>query len=80
MKTKYEYIHFNHHEGYQSYKWWTCHNNRMNDELGEVEYNKQWRRWEFTADVHAAFSASCLDDISHFMKQLKDAKEIEKVK
>mgnify|MGYP001567459224 CR=1 FL=1 len=72
MKTKYKYIHFTEDKDNAA---WLCMNTKHSDLLGWVDYNSGWKQHVFTAAGNdIIFSASCLDDISHFMKQL-DAKK-----
>lgn len=72
MKTEYEYIHFDNIEDKSKNSVWSCRNNRNNSELGRVQWYPQWRQYCFLSlMIHeAVFSASCHDDISHFLKQL----------
>src|SRR5690606_24045044 len=35
---------------------------------------KKWEEWEFLPDSYTAFTHQCLEDIIHFIKQLKDLK------
>lgn len=70
MKAFYKYIHFAQLTDHE----WVCMNTKKKEMLGTVEFYKNWRQWEFAPDELAVFSAGCLDDISHFMQQLKDPK------
>ena len=70
MKTKYKFIEFRKEDNNLYYIW----NHRYNQYLGELRYNaiKKWEEWEFLPDSYTAFTHQCLEDIIHFIKQLKD--------
>ena len=69
MKTRYTYIHFT-----QTYltNIWTVSNNKSGGTLGMISYYKPWKQFVFSAENEMdIFSISCLQDIIHFMSQLK---------
>jgi len=68
MKTKYNYIHFKEVDDY-----WECRNNKKNKVLGIVYTSKQWKQYVYAPQTITVYSADCLADIQHFMKQLKEA-------
>ncbi len=71
MKTVYKYIKFV-HPIFDKLSW-SCVNKRHGDLLGTVRWSSGWREHVFIAiSDDIVFSASCLDDISHFMKQLNE--------
>ena len=72
LKTKYKYIEFVQESNmYQANPIWRCKNKRHGSQLGIVEYYPEWKQWVIGAIDHRnIFSADCLDDISHFLKQL----------
>ncbi len=65
MKTKYKYIEFVKHPGF-----WQCRNKRTGGWLCDVEWDAQCKQYVAGFNGGAAFSADCLDEISHFLKQL----------
>ncbi len=71
LKTKYKYIHFESNgiddNGHPNY---ICWNNKNYDSLGVVEYGA-WKRYIFAPDMNTEFSVDCLQDIIHFIGQLK---------
>ncbi len=68
MKTKYEHIYFE--KDNDDPVIWDCHNNKGYGVLGFVDYYKVWKQFVFNSADCAVFSNDCLDDISHFLKQL----------
>lgn len=71
MKTRYKYIHFEIRADDEDI--WECHNNRTDDLLGELNFDKQWRQWVFMPEHGCIFSADCLQDIIHFIEQIKNS-------
>ena len=69
LKTKYKFIHFRAipHSG-KSYE---CVNNRHGDILGKVTYEYSWKQYIFEPEPDTTFSVDCLQDIIHFIGQLK---------
>lgn len=67
MKTKYKFIYF---KQMIEPGCWECLNNKRNDTLGYLKYYKVWKEYILKSEDFVFFSASCLDDISHFLKQL----------
>lgn len=72
MKTRYEYIHFVKIEDKPKTSVWRCQNNKSNHELGLIMWYAPWRQYVFEPAVaYAVFNDACLDDISHFLGQLR---------
>jgi hypothetical protein len=71
MKTRYRFINF--------IDWprpegtvWDCVNNKSAVVLGQCCFYKPWKQWVFSQHgPDCVFSADCLQDIAHFMGQLK---------
>lgn len=70
MKTNYKDIYFE-----ETANSWRCYNNTIKTLLGWTEYYKLWKQFIFNAADYVIFSADCLADISHFLKQLNDRKD-----
>ena len=51
----------------------SCRNNRTNNELGFVEWHEPWKQYCYFPNTEAVYSAECLNDISAFLKEIKDA-------
>ena len=73
IKTKYKYIEF---VPTVLVDMWNCINRKSKSELGTVDWDKQEHRYVFEPanmpESALIFSADCLQDIAHFIKQLKD--------
>ncbi len=88
MNTKYKHIYFRDMSQYypkRKTSTWLCINH-SEVKLGTVQWNSGWRQYIFIPDQTSElmFSASCLDDIGHFIKQLMsqritDKKQIERI-
>lgn len=73
MKTVYRYIKFERTES-MGLVIWQCRNSRHDDLLGKCQWDIQWHQFVFfPTSQWCVFSADCLDDISHFLKQLNEA-------
>ena len=70
MKLKYEYIEFLFIQKLQKTKVYECHNIKSGHPLGVVKWYPAWRRYCYFPTHEAVYSASCLDDISDFLKQI----------
>jgi len=73
MKTKYKFIHFEEIPYLQTgkTKHYDCLNNRTNDSLGIVEWERGWRQYIFNpSSTSVIFSVGCMLDIIDFIKQL----------
>lgn len=70
-KTKYKYIEF-HAEAQQGVAYWSIWNHKYKQLIGRVEFHKRWKEWEFVPEYGTGFTIECLEDIIHFIKQLKD--------
>ena len=73
MKHKYKRIHFLRADTdlLKEKPYWRCKNNRTYATLGIVEMYSQWNKYVFEPTANCAFDISCLQDIIHFMGQLK---------
>lgn len=73
-KTKYKHIEFREHVLKRDGKdvtVWLCSNPKAGVTLGWVESYPSWKQHVFSAlNNTMIFSASCLEDIVHFIKQL----------
>jgi len=73
MKTRYKYIHFEHVVDND----YDVVNNRSNETLGFVLWYRDWSCYTFESKgIGYVFNATCLDDISHFLKQLGKPEKI----
>ena len=68
MKTKYKHIHFVRVDAHH----WNCLNNKTGGVLCEIYHYAPWRKYVFEGQGGCVFDTSCLQDILHFMGQLKD--------
>ena len=71
IETKYKFIHFIVVEKKPKTDVWECRNNRSNGFLGEVRWYSAWRQYCFYAEYGCIFNDTCLNDISHFLGQLR---------
>ena len=72
MKTRYKYIHFLRLDEYE----WDVVNNRSDETLGFISWDSKWACPVFCSKgLDFIFNATCLDDISHFMKQLGESEK-----
>ena len=65
MKQIYKYIEFL----YLGQRW-TCLNKVRRDQLGVLEYNHNWKKWEYVPREGTGYTPGCLRDIADFMDQL----------
>jgi len=74
MQTKYKYIHFveRHNEG--KTRRFNCCNIKLDELIGIVKWYGAFRGYSFFPEWGSIYSQGCLDDISHFMQQLKEVK------
>jgi len=73
MKTRYKYIHFEEGPGPKAvYPSYYCWNNRNDHILGKVFFYRTWDKYVFEGGDGCVFSASCLEDIIDFLKQLNE--------
>ena len=71
-KTRYKFIHFVMVKQNPKTEIYACRNNSSNDELGVVRWYPAWRQYcFFPVFGDLVFNAGCLDDITHFIKQMK---------
>ncbi len=78
LKTKYKHIYFrdmSHYYPRRKTLTYLCIN-KSEIVLGRVAWRSGWRRYAFTPCrvEKLIFSAGCLDDISHFIKQLMEVR------
>ena len=83
MKTLYKFIYFektiirrkNEDETilWEDHPVWNCRNRRSGDVLGQIFWHRPWRQYTIHPTPDAVFNSTCLDDISHFLEQLKNA-------
>jgi len=71
MKTIYKYIYFEVIEEKPKTKVWGCFTIAGHSRLGEVKWYGPWRQYTFSPIPDTDFSMDCLDDIKHFLGQLK---------
>lgn len=70
MKIKYKYIEFTKVED----DLWEINNHKYEEKLATLEWHKKWKQWELCPFPMVAFTQDCLEDVIHFIKQLKEAK------
>jgi hypothetical protein len=71
MKTVYKYIRFVKDE---TEPYYVCNNKNTGVLLGWVEWEHHWQQWVFATTTGTIFSVACLQDIIHFISQLKPLK------
>lgn len=69
-QVEYKYISFVESITNKNKQVWQCVNNSSKEELGLVKWYATWRRYCYFPTVQAVYSDDCLDDISHFIKQI----------
>ena len=76
MKTQYKYICFEKIDaGKRKTYIFECLN-REGFLLGNVEWERGWRQYCFYPREDTVLARSCIDDISHFIKQLMDQRKL----
>lgn len=66
MITRFRYIEF------RSWgEFWICLALKPPCRLGTVEFNGQWKKWEFVPEAGTAYTPDCLRDIAAFIGQLR---------
>jgi hypothetical protein len=65
MKTKYKYIEFNFIKDV-----WLITNHKRKEHIGQLVWNKRWKEWEFYPYEDTGWTLICLEDLTHFIKQL----------
>ena len=76
VKTRYKYIHFEEFTNDKRSSYY-CKNNRHGTILGHVEFYAEWKSYIFEPWIAESvregivFNIGCLQDIIHFMGQLK---------
>jgi len=73
IKTHYKKIEF-YQDGEDDKTWFCCNHHRggSGEDLGRVVWDADmWKCWVWQQDPEVKFSISCIDDLGHFMKQLK---------
>ena len=71
MKTRYKFIYFIHVANKPKTSVWHCLNNGSDSLLGGIEWYGPWRQYCFFPEFDTVFNVSCLEDINHFIGQLK---------
>ena len=71
LKTEYKYIRFFPMESKGKTEIWSCHNSRHGETLGIVKWYGPWRQYCYFASAQAVYSVGCLEDIKHFIEELK---------
>lgn len=75
MKTEYQYLIFVEVDNpNKKTKIFECRNKNSQTVLGLVKWHGAWRQYCYFPTVRAVYSAGCLDDMSEFIKQLKENK------
>jgi len=77
MQTKYKYIHFEIIEEKRKTHVWGCFNNRSGKLIGEIKWYSAWRQYCFFPYTRSLFNDTCLDNVSHFLGQLRDGRKPE---
>ena len=75
MKTEYKFIYFIKVEDKPKTSIWHCRNDRSDDLLGEIKWYGPWRQYCFYPVPETIFNVGCLEDINHFIGQLKAERE-----
>ncbi len=71
-KYNYKYLHFIQVENPgRKTSIWECRNNRSQATLGLVKWYGPWRQYCYYPTVQAVYSPGCMDDMAHFIRQLK---------
>jgi hypothetical protein len=71
MQARYTYIHFEQIGQKPKTSVWACRSNSSKAILGMIEWYPPWRQYCFFPAPDCVFNVSCLDDIKHFIGQLK---------
>ncbi len=71
MKTLYKYIHFAKAADKPKTSVWACFNTSSGTSLGLVQWYAPWRQYCFFPEPNRVFNIGCMDDINHFIGQLK---------
>ena len=55
---------------------WSVRNRYHRHELGKISWDRSWKQFVFcpNRDAMLIFSSDCLEDIAHFINQLKEEK------
>jgi len=77
MKTEYEYLEFKQLPSEGKTEKWICLNKHHRNGIGMVQWYGPWRQYCFLCPGEIVFSAGCLEDISDFIKQLKEKRNNE---
>jgi hypothetical protein len=75
MQTKYEYLTFEKTAQPGKTTVWDCKNSRSGTVLGIVKWYSPWRQYCYFPTVQAVYSTGCLNDITHFIGQLKEGEK-----
>lgn len=69
LKTKYKYIEFK-ERPHKEAELWICLNKKDGTHLADLIYYKPWRQWVVEFQEGCVFNNTCLNDISHFLRQI----------
>jgi hypothetical protein len=75
VKTEYEFIHFKKVEDKPKTSVWACMNTENRSVLGHVKWYGPWRQYCFFPEAFVVFHNGCLQDICHFIQQLKEERK-----
>ena len=76
MKIEYKYIRFELIECKPKTDVYAIRNINSLVIIGYISWNRAWRQYCFDTQAGMTFSASCLNDISDFIKQLMDKRNL----
>lgn len=72
MRTKYKFLLFEKADKQPTRtQVWECKNAKSGNVLGLVKWYGPWRQYCYFPVVQAVYSDGCLNDITHFIGQLK---------
>ena len=74
MKTDYEFIYFVKVEDKPKTSVWDCRSIE-HIILGQVKWYSHWRQYCFYPDADTIFHGGCMQDICHFIGQLKEERK-----
>jgi hypothetical protein len=75
MQLDYEYLIFVVQQSTGKTSRYHCTTKSAGALLGEVKWHSPWRQYCYFPQIQAVYSAGCMTDIAHFVKQLNDARK-----
>jgi hypothetical protein len=75
MKTKYKHIEFELVENKPKTGIWLYLSRSHGGALGAVKWYSPWRQYCFFPEPCSLFNVGCMEDINHFIGQLKEMKK-----